>query len=489
MRQLPIAHFALFTMGALAACHEDTSGGDADMAAVDFAVLDLRPHDLAPSGPRDLSPVFPHGCVTPAQFPASQGDGGVFGPNVRASLPSMTVFDAETELAVDPVSQHVMVAWIAVNQDGTSTIAVSTSSDNGASFPTAIALPLDKLVDMTNSQSDPVVAVDSKGNFYVAWVGFDRTMANPNPINMAFFVARSSDGGATFTLTQSSPAGEWSPNGILDKPWIAVSPLDDSLWMTWLRVDSVSSPYNLRLVRSTDGAKTWSAPMTISESAARPMYQRNLAQVAVGADGRALVTWVELQSQELGSTVNRVYVQALLGDGTLDGSNVQVTGATDSPVFDDPSLAIDGPNVYVGFVSGTPKGDWDVRVAASLDGGKTFAPSVKVNDDPTCGTHYHQQIAVDHSRNLHAIWFDNRYGAGSVMHAAARPASMSGPLVFGANTFVNDAPFRFTTSRSSTAWEGDYLGLVAAGGELYAAWTDPRIAATSRIWFARGLAP
>jgi hypothetical protein len=213
----------------------------------------------------------------------------------------------------------------------------------------------------------------------------------------------------------------------------------------------------------------------------------------VAASGpRAAVVWAEIDDRLWGSPRNRVYLQRFRADGARDGANVLASGPADSPVFDDPSVALgaDG-RTYVGFISGDGAngGRWDVRVAASLDGGATFLPSVKVNDDPTCATHFRHQLAVDGRGALHAIWYDNRYLDGNVFHASSPAAAPGVPLRFGAATFVNTVSFPFSTRRDMSDWLGDYLGLVAVGSDLYAAWSAPRVGQYTQIWFARGRAP
>jgi hypothetical protein len=148
-------------------------------------------------------------------------------------------------------------------------------------------------------------------------------------------------------------------------------------------------------------------------------------------------------------------------------------------------VVVDGKKVYVGFISGDFRGAWDVRVAASLDRGSTFAPSVKVNDDASCATHFHHTLAVDGAGALHALFYDNRYLVGNVFHAVSGSAQPAAPLGFSVNTFVNDASFPFTTARDTVGWLGDYLGLAAAGSSLWAVWTDPRGDGAERIYFAR----
>jgi hypothetical protein len=418
-------------------------------------------------------------CVTPIVSPP---DGGLFGANLLVSEPAG--FGAETQLAVDPTNQHVVIAYIDIAT--TSSTGVVSSGDDGVTFGAPYTLPADMTVDANRAQSDPVVAVDADGRFYVSWVGYDPT-ASPNPNNMNMYVARSTNGGVTIDqLVMASPAGEWVTNTLLDKPWIAASPAaDKTVYLTWARITQTTS--DIRMTRSTDNGATWSVPITVNDSSVGA--ERNLAQVTVGSDGLAVVVWMELAGNQFGDTANRIVLQRFQLDGTPNGANVVVSGAGDSPPFEDPSVASAPPNVYVGFISGTSRGDWDVRVAASLDGGGTFGPAVKVNDDPTCATHFHHQIGVAANGDVHAIWYDNRYLVGNVFHASSPAAAAGAPLAFGANGFVNHASFPFTTSRVTMGWLGDYLGLWLAGGEIYASWSDPRAMGTSRIFFAKGTLP
>src|SRR5207249_4884449 len=98
-------------------------------------------------------------------------------------------------------------------------------------------------------------------------------------------------------------------------------------------------------------------------------------------------------------------------------------------------------------------------------------------------------IAVDGKGNVHAIWYDNRYLDGNLFWSMSAPASAGVPLQFGANRMVNDRSFQFTTSRISSNWLGDYLGLATAGNEIYAVWSDPRTRNATHVYFAKGTIP
>ena len=308
-------------------------------------------------------------CVMPVVNPGGI-KGGIFGPNTQISGAGKSI-EAEVELAVDPTNKNIVVAWNALTNNA-GAFGLVASNDDGNSWGKETFLPMNKMVDVNQEQSDPVVAINNKGEFLVSWVGFDRSQQNPNPSNMHIFVARSMNGGITWSeIYQVSPNNEWQNGGFLDKPWIYASPVDNTVYLTWDRQANQNSGVDIRMARSTDGGKTWSAPVSINDPNKRNTADRNLAQIAIGQNGLPVVAWVEIGNVQFGSTQNQVYVQRFNQDGTKNGGNVLVTHPPDSPAFEDPSITVSGNNVYVGFVSGTPKGVWDIQVAASLDGGAT----------------------------------------------------------------------------------------------------------------------
>jgi hypothetical protein len=460
--------------GCLKSCNHNADCRDANYVCDGQVCLPLDFGGSVTAGTNDGQ-----ACVMPPV--AAPGMGSLFGPSIEVSEPSASIIGAECELAVDPATGHIVIMYNDIDSvSGAGTMGVVTSTDGGRSFGAPIRLPLDTTVDHNTDQSDPTVGVDPAGNFYVSWVGFDSDRMG-NPSNFHIYVARSADGGLTWHLHDVSGPDEMA--GLdFDKPWTAVSPHDGAVVTTYMASNSQGTVNNIRLVRSSSGA-TWAAPISVNDS--RPTF-RNLAQPVFNTDGRAVVTWVEIADQTtmFGDPGNVVYVQRFAPDGAKVGSNITVTAGADSPPFEDPTVAVFGDNVYVGFSSGGPQGHWDVRVATSTNGGASFMPSVKVNDDPTCATHFKHQVAVDAQGNVHVLYYDNRYGLGNVFHAMSPPATGAQPLVFGASTFVNDTSFPFTTSRAASDWIGDYLGVYIAGGKIYAAWTDPRNMMTSHIFFA-----
>ena len=425
-------------------------------------------------------------CVTPTRRPADETN-RLFGPAVQISTINPGAVEAQVHIATDPVARRVVTTFADIRLTGGG-IGVATSDDDGATFNPHIVIPTEGTLYHNEIQTAPSVAINSRGTIFILWLGFE--YINSVAGNFRALLARSTDGGLTFSdLQQVSSLSEVPAGDELDRPWIAVSPVDDSLYIVWHRSDPGTFASDIRLTRSTDGGDTWSPPITVNDTGRIELF-RDFPRVIVADDGRPYVVWTELGGSRYGSAANRVYLQRFDTSGSKIGENVRVTVSPASPAYADPTVATQGNNVYVGFLSGTPHGDWDVHVASSLDSGRTFLPPVKANDDATCATHYVHQIVTDARGNVHAVWLDNRYHPeGNVFHTMSAPAALGDPLRFGRNTFVNSLPFPFRSNRNLTSWVGDYLGLIVEGSQIYAAWADPHIDSTSHIFFARGTLP
>jgi hypothetical protein len=284
----------------------------------------------------------------------------------------------------------------------------------------------------------------------------------------------------------SDPADYVAGERLLDKPWISISPVDGTVYVSYMVASYVDGSTTIKMTRSRDKAASFETP-SITVNGDRDAA-RNLAQHVVDVAGNVHAVWFEGETEKemFGGPHNAVYYTRWPAGAATVIPAVKVTGAGDSVTYEDPSLAVSGARVFVGYISGTPEGDWDVKVAASADGGASFGAGVTVNDDGgACATHFHHQIAVDDAGRVHAVWFDNRYKTGNVMYAR----STDNGATWSANEFVNDQGFEFATARDEANWLGDYLGLTVSGKTIYCAWTDSRRQNASHIYFAKGALP
>ncbi|HEV2705675.1 MAG TPA: sialidase family protein [Pyrinomonadaceae bacterium] len=191
----------------------------------------------------------------------------------------------------------------------------------------------------------------------------------------------------------------------------------------------LSSSNNVSSNSSSNGSAT------VQDAAATQLLSAPAAKAAEPAlasapDGTVFALWVE-HAGEGGADVMLARVGA---DGRRAGESVRVNpraGQAKSWRGDPPTVAVahDG-TVYVGWtarVESENKHANDLYLSASRDGGRTFSPPVKVNDDKRPGVHGMHSLAVDDAGRVHLAWLDERnldaHGHASAPKAASQPAS------------------------------------------------------------------
>ena len=130
--------------------------------------------------------------------------------------------------------------------------AYSTSNDGGQTWTSGFIPPA---AGSLETDGDPSLGVDRRGNFYYASLGADAAGT------FSLIVSKSTDGGRTFAPAVVVAADDGS-----DKEWLAVGPdpvqrKRDNLYVTWTSFQATSS--ELRFSRSTDGGATWSTQQTL----------------------------------------------------------------------------------------------------------------------------------------------------------------------------------------------------------------------------------
>jgi hypothetical protein len=318
--------------------------------------------------------------------------------------------------------------------------------------------------------SDPVVAVDSTGHFYLTWVGFVRTGSGQGVTDMHVYVSKL---GANDTF--GTPVETSDPNNsmaTLDKPWITVDAADRVL-VTWADFGT-----GLKFARSTDGGATFTSstivmgggrnltfPCTDPANASAPYYVTYSAGQNVGlrhsTDGG--MTWATV------------------------GTNPPATDGT----FQDPTCAVSGNDVWVAYptdagggggATSTPPGG-SVKVAHSTDGGMTFT-GVLVSDGPSGTVYLNPYLVRTPGGKLEVIYYQGAMSMpGTLMHAESTDS--------GATWTTSQLAMigTFTLDRAAGAWLGDYEGLFAAGGNVYTVFGDNSMSNLTHIRFRKFAVP
>ena len=335
--------------------------------------------------------------------------------------------------------------------------------------------------------SDPVLTYGRGGALHLAFIAF--TYSGSRAVEMRIRLTRSDDDGATWSPPRDAVPADYCATGC-DKPWLLAAPAPgggENLYLAFAA--RRGELFSLMFLRSEDGGSTWSAPQPLAEPERVGPWQLgpNLLSFAAAPDGALSVTYLGTpgySSVGSGSTISRVYLRRSLDGGRTWAEARRVSAPTDSVVFDQPVVALDGATTYVAYVAGTPAGAWDVVLATSVDQGVTWRHR-RVHDEPTsCATHTLPALVADTTRHVaHLAWLENRFGDGAVAYAAC-PQDASAPC--GRNEAVSDRSFTFTTSRDPTRWHGDYVGLAfAPPNTLWAAWSDTRTG-RPQMYLARG---
>jgi hypothetical protein len=442
------------------ACYPSVRGGelcgrtctsDADCRTADGYVCD--PGRKVCSLPFLASPVLAQ-CAVPAP---PDGD---FGPVVALSTrASPGVYQFEPAAALTPAGDLVVVYTSGGSIIGKSFLAVSRVPARGAPV-------IDQPLPTTkNNHFDAWAAATRDGAVHAVWLGHD---GGGTDLNAEIGYARSSDGGATWTTPTAIHApGDCPPDTpfCLDKPMIAAGPAPGAR-----AKDAVHALYSargeMRMRTSLDGGATWGPAITATEGAYGDVTVDARGQIHITvalADRRGAHAWGSSESS-VAYTVSR--------DGQTFAAPITISAAGEHIpfYFVNPTIAIDDARrwIYIAYAAGTPDGRWDIRLAASRDGGTTWSHRT-LNDDETCANHMVPNLAIDpRDGSLHATFLENRGGAGHLAYTTCKPAGGACARVVRASPDMA----AYELVRHSTKWLGEYQALLV----------DPRRKLLHSVW-------
>lgn len=361
------------------------------------------------------------------------------------------------------------------------------------------AAPVPRLPEGAEKCYAPEVAFDRDGTLRFLFVGLRGKGNTP----MGVFLANSSDRGRTFSI----PRLVLGPNKfqvrmVLDRGIGEVG----RIHLVWLDATSQPTlggfgppPNPIMSAFSDDGGATFSTPIQVSD----PGRPRVVAPaVAVGADHRVHVAYYDLGDDALD-------YQGLEGGETWEGTwSLMTTVSEDggrrfrpSTVVDDaivpasrvmlvftmpaPALAADTarPSVYVAWPDGR-HGDSDVLSRRSLDGGRTWGESLRLNDDDV-GNGREQllpQLAVAPGGRVDAMFYDRRVDPENVRNDISYTFSTNGGAAFGPNVTLTSENsdsrigqrYSAIPSARGLVEFGSRLGLLSRRSSAVTAWADTR---------------
>ena len=135
--------------------------------------------------------------------------------------------------------------------------------------------------------------------------------------------------------------------------------------------------------------------------------------VQIDDAGSLSLAWME-ENKEVRSVL---YARSAEPGGPL-GAPVRINRSEDVPYWrqEAPALVVQGNDVFVTWGLAHPKATaeqpfaTELRLSRSNDGGRTFLPSIVVNDDPGVIQHTFDALHRDAEGRLHLSWIDGREG-------------------------------------------------------------------------------
>ncbi|MDX1385722.1 MAG: sialidase family protein, partial [Thermoanaerobaculia bacterium] len=286
----------------------------------------------------------------------------------------------------------------------------------------------------TGGDDKELLAVDNwsaspnYGNLYLVWTDFG--------FGGRIRAIRSTDGGATW----SAPANLSAPGVVVQGAWPTVTPNGD-VYVAWVRYTNFTNgPISIDVARSTDGGLTYSPVTSPLVNAVSPRQQ-----AASAACGRPSLNGQirYLASPQIASDV---------------GSNLHVVYSYDPDGFN------------VGDVV-------DVFYRRSTDGGTTWGPEIRLNDDTSSSDQYFPTIQVSDGRTVMATWYDRRLDGGNLLQDYFKRVSTDNGLSWHPSVRLTDVSSPIVLDPSlATCYHGDYdQSLIERGNDVQVAqWADDR---------------
>jgi subtilisin-like proprotein convertase family protein len=425
--------------------------------------------------------------------------------------PAPNEFDGEIQIAVNHRNTNQMVAaantWgSAAACNNQSTLSIFYSSNGGTSWSYTCA-PSNNVMALgtcsaTVFGSDPALYWNDNNEVFLNYM---LLCSSSTATQYAMVVARSADGGATWTK-QGVVKNAWATGTLEDKNFYNIdntstSPFYGRHYTCWDRANNEKFAY------STNNGVTW----TEVDLPAAGVGGTDLGcEIAVQKNGTVHVVFESLTCAST-CTDERMWYTKSTDGGVTWSSTVQVhdhnlagfSGTNKPPVEDQrgiaPFGAVDVDNsggacdgtLYATFGDYTSGGatETDIWVTKSTNGGTTWSAPVKVNDDGLTGrTQFHPFLQVDQSNgNVVVAWHDARNDVNNrkVDYYVARSTNCG--VSFEANVKASQNSAEFNNSGISYTDEnttdnanrnpnqyGEYFGLDVKSGKAYMAWLDSR---------------
>ncbi|HEQ79236.1 MAG TPA: hypothetical protein ENN76_03105, partial [Euryarchaeota archaeon] len=310
-----------------------------------------------------------------------------------------------------------------------------------------------------DSRLAPRVANDGNGKVYVTWME-----RRSGQWNIRFAV--STNNGTTFDLEHDLTSSEPSTSPH-QYPDIALGPNGEIYIVYQGVIDTITRIY---LKKSVDGGLTFSPAVEVDT--ASPATVQWKPTVDVANNGNVHVAWTDFRYG------NHTIFSAMSSNGGASFfSGVQVSDSLDN-ARDSPDIAVGG-NGYVYIVwydnrnyFGPPPGsDFDIYFSRSTNGGATFSPNVRIEDNPEGLDSYSPKVASDDAGRVYVVWDQN----SQIMFSKSND---------GGVTFSKD--LLITNDLEDVSHQAPFIVVSKDGQTILVSWSDYR-SGSMDVYFSKSV--
>ncbi|MEM7530873.1 MAG: sialidase family protein [Chloroflexota bacterium] len=243
------------------------------------------------------------------------------------------------------------------------------------------------------------IVQDSRGTLYVA---YRKKNKQGGKSRYHIFVAKSSDGGATWEMNGDKPIEETGaftqrvPSMTIDS--------QDVLHVTWYGLDAFNQGENQRQIkyaRSSDGGVTWSTWQNIAHVDGYtddPLWQEH-PTISCGSDDAIYIVWEGRDAQYRGNMQTKFVKSTNGGQSWSEWVNIQPTMNNNRSR---PALLATSDNTLHVFAYGYYERAQQIVWSRSFDGGQSWSEWFAIA--PSERDQRHLSVALDGRNRIHVAW-------------------------------------------------------------------------------------
>ena len=278
-----------------------------------------------------------------------------------------------------------------------------------------------------------VIATDNIGGVYVAYQG--HWIENSSDPYLHVYFAYSHDYGESWS--ESFRVDDNGSSSVqCDTPSIAVDQLTGHIFVAWK--DNRTGVAKVYIDKSVNRGVSFGSDILVYDWSYDAVFLGlpRTVNIEVGDDGTVYIAWILYNGSDLFDC--DIYFALSTDGGQTFNSPAPVNPTGVEARHSHPWIAITDTHIIYVVYPMRNTSHSGVYLARSQTGGTSFETPVKVNDDPTIRYRGGAQVVTSPDGALHVVWTDGRGGDGTQYLDIYYATSVDGGTSFGPNVRVND---------------------------------------------------